>query len=156
MRLEETRTGEGANLRFHLVDDIDAAEREGVLGGCVLGLGFAKLGEGDEIAVSLNGRELPWNQREIPSQPWTQEVYDGAWNVHPSRTKNVPLDFDTVEFGVGPQQLNKGPNELIIRLVRRGSVGGASLVLQSVRISQLPALSPLYCSVQRRNTKATY
>ena len=101
-------------------------------------MGFAELGDGDEVEVLVNGRDLPWHDRQIPSQPWTVECYDGAWNLYPSRTKSVPLDFDPVEFTVGAGVLTRGVNRLNVRLVRRSegvqSTGYRSLVLESVRI----------------------
>ncbi len=98
VRLEETRAGEGARLTFDLADDVAAAEAEAALESYVLGLAFAELDEEDEVEVQLNGIELSWDQRRTPDQPWTEEHYDGAWNLYPSRTRAEPLDWDPVEF----------------------------------------------------------
>ena len=131
-RLEETRTGEGVKLHFDLAEDLDKATREGHFEGCVLGLGFENLLDGDELAVTLNDQDLAWGEGEIPSQGWTEEVYDGAWNKYPSRTVRVPLDLHAVEFRVD-SQLRRGANTMQIQLVRRAG-GAPALVLQSVRI----------------------
>ncbi len=93
---------------------------------------WSELDEEDEVEVQLNGIELSWDQRRTPDQPWTEEHYDGAWNLYPSRTRAEPLDWDPVEFMLESSCLCRGSNELLVRLVRRETA--PALVLQSVRI----------------------
>jgi len=132
LRLEETRADARARLTFDLADDVAAAEREGALESCVLGLAFADLDEVDEVVIHLNGIELSWDQRRIRDRPWTEERYDGEWNRYPSRTRAEPLDWDPVEFTLLGSELRKGSNELLVGLIRRETA--PALLLESVRI----------------------
>ena len=126
VRLEETRSGRGALLRFDLVDDL--AGQQGVR--CVLGLGFAELADGDAVEVALNGRVLAWDGRRVPPAPWVRQGYVADWNVYPSQLVEVPFESTPVEFDLDPAWLVQGRNELAVRLARPG----AGLVLQDVRI----------------------
>jgi len=134
LRLEETRAGRAASLRFELADDIAAAERDGVLESCVLGLGFDDLAEGDEVELRLNGQVLVWDQQRRPAAPWARAAYAADWAAYPSRVITVSFESTPVEFDLEAAWLGRGENQLDIRLVRRGYGAVRPLALQDVRI----------------------
>ena len=137
VRLEETRTESPAELAFHIVDDLSDAAAAGELKECVLGLGFADLAEGDEVAVTVNGQALDWAARQVPAGPWTREVYGGPqnnWNLYPSQTTAAALEVAPVEFAVDASVLRRGANTLEVRLVSRADDASEALELRLVRV----------------------
>jgi hypothetical protein len=121
LRLEQVRTERPACLHFEVADDIAAAEHSGALGKCVLGLGFGHLQEGDEIAVSLNGVTLAWQDRHVPTNKWTHQIYDADWNRYPSKLRLAEFESDPVEFDLPVGSLRQGRNEIQVRLVQRAA-----------------------------------
>ncbi len=134
VRLEEVRAKRSASLHFDVVDDIASAERDGALGRCVLGLGFEGLEAADDVEVKLNGRELSWRDRRVPTDPWTRLGYAADWARYPSKLATVHFASEPVEFDLESDRLQRGRNDLEIRLVQRATGASTTLVLADVRV----------------------
>ena len=130
--LESTLSDRGAVLRLDIADDLEAAAAEAALDGCVLGLNFERLEEGDELEVTLNQMGIPWDSGRISCNAWTCGAYDPAWGRYPSGTHDEPVVGHHFDAGVGCPPLRQGINELEVRLVRAIS---PPLVLEDVKVS---------------------
>ena len=120
--LQKTRTSQTARLRLDIAGVEDGAP-------CTLGLGFERLAGAEELSVAVNGQSLDWRGRRVPEKPWTRTEYDPNWNAYPSRTRQVPVQEDLLEFDLPAAWLRAGVNEVDIGLVE-----GEPLVLREVRL----------------------
>jgi hypothetical protein len=132
--LAETQADRGACLTIDVNDDVQTARTDGALLTCILGLGFENLEDEDELAIHLNGTAIPWTNSHPPARPWTTTSYDPEWNKYPSRLQETPLELDAVEFDLTDLPLNKGSNQLEIRMVKTAPRRESPILLKDVRI----------------------
>jgi hypothetical protein len=113
-----TRWTDTLQLQLEIADDLPAARQAGQLKHCTLGLGFEKLEEDIELEIRMNGKTLAWDERQVPAQGWKRDAFDDEWNIYPTRIKQVAVEGDLLEFDLAEVPLNKGINNLELRLVK--------------------------------------
>ena len=135
VQFNQTFYDRGVNLRIDIADDVESAATDGILGRCTLGLGFEGLSVGDEFEIRLNRAPIPWNTGVTASENRVRVEYESDWNQYPSRTREVPIPGDTIDFAISSPPLKQGINELEIREVNPPPARHEPLVLKDVTIS---------------------
>lgn len=115
VRLDSTISGEGVRLHFYIEDDLDTANREGILHSATLRIGGEILHNEAGLQLQLNGTTIPWSESTHPLSPWQKTVYADDWNLYPSRVEKVLVDCkEAIEIPLSSPPLIQGPNELQI------------------------------------------
>ena len=135
VQFNQTFNDRAVNLRLEIADDLETAAADGALNRCVLELSFESLMTEDEFEIRLNQTPIPWRTGVAASDNKTRMEYEQGWNQYPSRTQEVLIPGDTIEFDIGSPPLKQGINELEIRQVKPQSVQREPLVLKDVTVS---------------------
>ena len=120
--LVETSTGRGPVVNIDVADDVEAAQAEGTLGRCVLGVTIDNFAPDDQIDVVLNGDEFPWCAG--------RETFVAGGRKWPTLEGTVGIQFD-----IGSPSLRKGGNEVEIRLKTPANDVGNQPVVTNVEIT---------------------
>lgn len=135
IQFEQTFYDRAVPLRLDIADDVASAAADGALNRCVLSLGFEGLTAEDTFEIQLNQGQIPWNTRAASSDNMTRVEYEQGWNEYPSRTQEVTVPGNIIEFDIGSTPLKQGINELEIRQVSPQSTRREPLILKDVTIS---------------------
>ena len=135
VQFEQTFYERAVPLRLDIADDVESAVADGALNRCVLSLGFEGLTAEDTFEIQLNQGQIPWNTRAASSDNMTRVEYEQGWNQYPSRTQDVKVPGNIIEFDIGSSLLKQGINELEIRQVSSQSTRREPLILKDVTIS---------------------
>lgn len=127
--------GRGVPLYLDIADDIESAVADGTLSRCALCLGFEGLTDEDAFEIRLNREPIPWNTGVVGSDKATRVEYEPDWNRYPSRTREVTVSGDSIEFKVGSPPLRQGVNQLEIRQVSPQAARREPLVLKDVTVA---------------------
>ena len=65
----------------------------------------------------------------------TRVEYEQDWNQYPSRTQEVSVPGETIDFDIGSLSLKKGVNELEIRQVSLQPARREPLILKDVKVA---------------------
>lgn len=134
IQFEETFFDRSVILGIDIADDVESSDADGTLRRCILGLGFEGLTDEDMFELRLNGTPIPWATRVVISDGRARVEYESDWNQYPSRTQEVPMSGDTVEFDISSSALKQGHNELEIRAVNPQVERREPLILQDVTL----------------------
>ena len=130
--LRQTVTGNGVVVEMDIAEQFDDAKANRALGSCSLGLLFEHLSAEDEIEVLLNSTLLDSGRRS--SDGWTREFYEDDWNAYPSATRIEAVPGETIEFDVSAPPLQKGVNEVEVRLASTDGDRADPVVLKQIRV----------------------
>ncbi len=135
VEFNETFYDQGVRLQLDIADDIESASVDSALKGCTLSLGFAGLVAEDTFEIRLNRIPILWNTGMTTSGNTTRVEYEPSWNQYPSRTQEVVIPGDLLQFDIDIPPLRQGINELEIRQVRRRPVSLEPLILTDVTVA---------------------
>ena len=136
VQFNQTFYNRGVTLRLDIADNIElATPDDDTLNRCVLSLGFEGLTTEDTFELQLNGTSIPWNTGVAASDNKTREEYEQGWNQYPSRTQEVSIAGNTIEFDISSLPLKQGINEIELRQVNPHPTRHESLVLKDVTVS---------------------
>ncbi|MCE2397097.1 hypothetical protein J4G02_21505, partial [Candidatus Poribacteria bacterium] len=135
VQFNQTFNDRAVSLRLEIADDLESAAADGALNRCTLALGFEGLTDADAFEIRLNRTPIPWNTGQAASDNLTRVEYEQGWNQYPSRTQEVSIPGDAIEFDIGNPPLKKGINELEIRQVNPKQVRREPLTLKDVTLS---------------------
>ncbi len=130
--MEETAPEGGAVLTLEVADDVEAAQAEGALKGCVLGLGFKDFGAEDVLEVRFNGQALEWEAHRRSEEGWSYSLFDGEIYHTTMAAETVPGTLIQLDLPSPP--VRKGANELQVRLVKGDTPRFKPVVLAEVRL----------------------
>ena len=65
----------------------------------------------------------------------TRVEYEPNWNQYPSRTQEVSVPGETIDFEIGSPSLKKGINELEIRQINPQTERREPLILKDVTVA---------------------
>ena len=135
VQFNQTFYDRAVRLQLDIADDVESATADGILSQCTLGLGFEGLTAEDAFEIRLNQTPIPWNNRLNPTNESIRVEYEQGWNQYPSRTQEVTMLGDTIEFHISSPPLKQGVNELEIRQVNPQGARREPLILKDVTIS---------------------
>ena len=135
VQFNHTFYGRGVRLQLDIADDLESADSDGALDRCALGLGFEGLTAEDTFEILLNQTPILWSTGVAASDAMTRVEYEQGWNEYPSRTQEVDLPDNIIEFDIANPPLKQGINELEIRQVNTQSDQREPLVLKNVTVS---------------------
>ena len=137
--LVKDHVGRGALLRLHVADDLEAGTASGGLERCTLALRLDGMGPAGELEVRLNRELLPWDAARVSHGGWDRmELQAQFWEHYPSRTVPVPQSGTSVEFELSCPPLERGDNQLQVRLAagaRSQGTGRGFAVLKGVEVT---------------------
>jgi hypothetical protein len=118
--LRTTGAGDGLKLRIEIADDLDQARSEDAIDGCILGLGFASLPDGEQLEARLNDSPLDWAAARVSSDGWNHLEFSIGAGEYLNNATTVNTPGTSVEFDVDPTALREGDNIVEIRRPTEG------------------------------------
>lgn len=130
--LEETQPGGGASLTLDIADDVEAAKSDGFLKSCTLDLGFDNFTDDDALEVHINGEAVSWASRQVCDGGWGYTAFDGV--VYHTTMSERRVEGRLIRFDVTDLPIEKGQNELVVRLTKGAAPHAGDVRLVEVRL----------------------
>lgn len=123
--------GAGPHIRVRVDDNVDSAQ-DALRG--TLSIQLPQLGDGDRLAVTLNGISMDWTQARVHVGGWTrQQLPPLFWAHYPVYPQAGEQEATLVEFDVAAPPLRSGDNDVVVHL--HSARTGASVVVDRVEIT---------------------
>lgn len=131
--MEETLSGGGVVLEMDIAEEIGESVTDGPMPLCTLGLGFDNIKDGDELEVSFNGQSIAWPPCGVSDGGWSYLIFDG--DIYHTTMKQEMVPGTLIEYAVSVPMLEKGANEICVRLIKGPEPRSTSVILKEVRLS---------------------
>jgi len=136
LAIETTIADQTADVEINVADDIEDAISKNILANCELELLFDGFND-DEISVSINDRNLNWNDAITNPDGWDFVHYkaDINWNDYPSQLDKKNDEGYCAKWTLSSEFIKSGINTIQIKMIKPDSSRMDSLILNNVRLS---------------------
>ena len=136
LAIETTLTNQTADVEINVADDIEDAISKNILADCELELLFDGFND-DEISVSINNRNLNWDDAITDPNGWDFVHYkvDTNWNYYPSQLDKKNDEGYCAKWTLNSELIKSGINTIQIKMIKPDSSRIDSLILNNVRLS---------------------
>jgi hypothetical protein len=142
LTLQPTEAGVGATFDLYLGDDIEKETESGSLKGCTLRFRLERFGDGDCLAVQVNGQPVSWESAKVSTEDWSVTTHTDAkpgemrtgWRRYQWYYQDIAEPATVVEFQLDSPPLIHRHNKLQIALVRDDPTNNQPVILRDVEL----------------------